>query len=311
MIKLGFSDMPLNFDVHNNFLTDILKKYNKKYVITDQPDFLLHSCYGNRHHSFDNCVKIFWTVEPIAPDFNRCDYAVGFETMAYGDRYCKRPYWLFEKHPNRSLIDDEFAVDRKFCNFVYSNDSRGEGTVLRKMFAKKLMEYKRVDCPGKVLNNMRDAISPREGNWRVGKIAFIKDYKFTIAFENSAYHGYTTEKLMEPYEANSVPIYWGNPDVLKDFNEKSFIYCNGKNLDEVVEQIKMLDQNDELYLKMLHENPMKASFVDDEMEKLEKFFLNIFEKGNKPYPKDPLGYVKVMEPKEEGIISRQWRKLCR
>ncbi len=304
MIKLGFCDMPRNFDVENNFLTDILEKNNVEYIITSKPDFLIYSCYGSSHYEFQDCVKIFWTVEPIVPDFNICDYAVGFEQLEFGERYCKRPYWLDEKMPNRNLINDNDALNRKFCNFIYSNEDNGIGTILRKEFALKLMNYKHVDCPGKVLNNMQGAITPREGDWRNGKLEFIKNYKFTIAFENSMYLGYTTEKLMEPYQVNSIPIYWGNPDVLKDFNEKSMILCNGKNFDEVIEKIKQLDQDDDLYLQMLHEQPMNASFVDDEREKLEKFFLNIFEKGNAPFNKDPLGYIEKMAKKEPTIMKK-------
>ena len=55
------------------------------------------------------------------------------------------------------------------------------------------------------------------------KIDFIMDHKFTIAFENSSYPGYTTEKIFEPMLVNSIPLYWGNPLVDRDFNTKSFL----------------------------------------------------------------------------------------
>src|SRR5207249_8371440 len=43
------------------------------------------------------------------------------------------------------------------------------------------------------------------------KRAFISQYKFTIAFENSSYPGYHTEKILDPMMVDSLPIYWGNP----------------------------------------------------------------------------------------------------
>lgn len=33
------------------------------------------------------------------------------------------------------------------------------------------------------------------------------DKYFKIAFENSAYSGYTTGQVMQPYTVNSIPIY--------------------------------------------------------------------------------------------------------
>ena len=38
----------------------------------------------------------------------------------------------------------------------------------------------------------------------------------TIAFENSSFPGYTTEKIFEPMLEGSIPIYWGNPRVDED-----------------------------------------------------------------------------------------------
>jgi len=55
------------------------------------------------------------------------------------------------------------------------------------------------------------------------KINFIKNYKFTIAFENSTSPGYTTEKLWQPMLSGSVPVYWGNPEVDRMFNTRSFV----------------------------------------------------------------------------------------
>ena len=68
------------------------------------------------------------------------------------------------------------------------------------------------------------------GSWRnnVGgmidnKIQFIAGYKFNLALENSRLQGYVTEKILEPLAASTVPLYWGAPDVCKDFNSDAFI----------------------------------------------------------------------------------------
>ena len=55
------------------------------------------------------------------------------------------------------------------------------------------------------------------------KLAFISEYKFVIAFENSSYPGYTTEKILDPFLVCSIPVYWGNPLIENDFNKMAFL----------------------------------------------------------------------------------------
>lgn len=296
MIKINFCDMYRDFDRNDNWYLDLIRKHFDGYEISEKPDFLIYSVFGTDHLKYDNCVKVFVSGEAIAPDFNQCDYASTFDRITFGDRYFRRPVWLDEEYPKQPLMTDEEALNRRFCNFVYSNDTKGPGAVLRKEFAKKLMQYKQVDCPGKVLHNMDDAIDERFGDWRKSKTAFLRQYKFTIAFENSAYDGYTTEKMTQPLSAGSVPIYWGNPTVTTDFNPEAFVNANGmeEKLDELVKRIIELDKDDEAYLKMIHTKPMQDSFDFDEMKHYEEFFVNIFRKGNKPYVKDPLLFAKRM-----------------
>lgn len=45
-----------------------------------------------------------------------------------------------------------------------------------------------------------------------------------------------------------MPIYWGNPDIEKDFNGAAFINCHRfDNFDQVVEKVIELDNNDALW----------------------------------------------------------------
>lgn len=290
VIKVKICSFWSKFNIEDNLLINTLKqRYNV--VFSDEPDFLFYSVFGSEFKNYSNCVKIFYTEENITPIFNDCDYAIGFDYINFEDRYMRLPLdsqVLKPEIQNREGLSDDLAK-RKFCNFVYSNPDSGEGALIRIDFCKELAKYKHVDCPGKILNNMKNDIIKRyDDNWRKGKIEFINNYKFTIAFENSSSNGYTTEKLIQPFLANSIPIYWGNPEVVRDFNPKAFINCNDyKNFDEIIEKIKELDNNDELYLEMLKQPPMQIDYKFDKQEQLEKFLFNIIEKGNKPFNKNP------------------------
>jgi len=297
-IGINFCDMSRDFDVNNNMFVKALINNNIEYYISDKPKILFYSVFGNRHNLYRDCVKVFYTGEPIAPDFNECDYAIGFDKIEFGNRYMRRPLWF----PDESIIkpieiSDEKALNRKFCNFIYSNDKDGNAVKLRTEFAKKLMEYKHIDCPGRVLNNMKSDLLARENrDWTKSKVEFIADYKFTIAFENSSYNGYTTEKMLNPLSAKSVPIYWGNPEVEEDFNSEAFINANGyeDRLDELVKKVIELDNNDEAYLKMLHANPMKDDYDINEREGFDRFIADIVSNSKKEFAKDPLNFRKRM-----------------
>lgn len=127
---------------------------------------------------------------------------------------------------------------------------------------------------------MKNSINARDGvDWVQGKMDFISNYKFTIAFENNIFRGYTTEKLYQPFQVNSIPIYSGNPDVLEDYNPKAFInVADYKNFDEVIEKVIELDNNDELYMQMLRE-PVYCREIDYD-KKLEEFLYHVVKQGN-------------------------------
>lgn len=248
--------------------------------LSDDPDYLIYSVYGEEHLKYDNCIKIFYTGENLVPDFNLCDYAVGFEWMTYQDRYFRSPiyftpprraalYMCKEKH----LHVDEFLKKKEsFCSFVYSN---ANADPFREQLLDKLSEYKKVNSGGRTRNNIGIVIP----NGVEGKLAFQKKHLFSIACENSTHSGYVTEKLIESFAAGTVPIYWGDPDVKKIFNPKAFICVSDfENLDKLVEYVKIVDENPELYKKILAE----PAFLDDQhiekhLAEFDKWLCHIFE----------------------------------
>lgn len=243
-IKIQFTDFWDVFDVNDNFIMDALKK-NFDVEISDNPDFVFCSIFGRKHLKYD-CAKIYYTGENIAPDFNLVDYAMGFPEIDFYDRYLRLPHYVLypracELAAKKPSMTDDFYLNRKFCNYVISNavsaDERG-------IMINKLNEYKLVDSGGRYNNNVGGPVKD--------KLEFAKGYKFSLAFENSGSRGYTTEKIMEAFASETVPIYWGNPDIAKEFNPKAFINCHDfASFDEALEFVKKVDADDELYLQMV------------------------------------------------------------
>lgn len=290
-LKINFTDMWGGFNPHNNLFTSFLQK-EYEIEISDNPDFLIYSCFGSRHVTFSNCVKIFYAYENVFPNFSECDYSLTLIDLQCQNRHLRLTEPIYK--PQFTEKDREWLTKRKFCNFISSRLAPGsediyDGTSLRPEFVTKLSSYKKVDCPGKVCNNMKDAIEPLEfgsgRDWRSAKYDFLKKYKFTLAIENTAMPGYISEKLYDPIRIGSVPIYWGDPDIARTFNPKAIVNCHDfPSFDAVVKYVKYLDTHDDDYMTMLLAPPMAMGYRPFEHD-MQKFILEIVAKGNHPRPK--------------------------
>jgi hypothetical protein len=163
--------------------------------------------------------------------------------------------------------------DRKFCNFLVSN---GAATEFRVQFFKELSKSKHVDSGGGFMNNVGGKIS--------NKYAWQAEYKFSLCFENSSTSGYLTEKLIEAYASNTVPIYWGDPDAfgkLSDgksgINAKAVIWVDVNNISQTIAHILDVDSDEDRYMAYLNE-PL---FLEEDhaaifTNKLAAFLFSIF-----------------------------------
>ena len=65
-------------------------------------------------------------------------------------------------------------------------------------------------------------------------------------------------------------------------------------MDELVKRVIELDNDDDAYMDMLNAYPMTENYDPEEMQQLKLFLKNVFTKGNRPFDKDPRGFVKRM-----------------
>lgn len=79
----------------------------------------------------------------------------------------------------------------------------------RNDYAKELMRHIEVHSYGRKLNNRKLVVDRGVAT----KMETIRDYHFTVAFENAIAPDYVTEKLFQPLAAGSVPLYLGAPNV--------------------------------------------------------------------------------------------------
>ena len=280
-IRIKFCDWYAGYNERTHWLGKILMKYYDVEFCDDNPDYVFFSAFGYEHLNYD-CVKIYYTAEDLTPDFNLCDYAIGFDYITFEDRYLRFPLYCaqpgFEDATKKHLFtEDDLKNKTEFCEFIVSN---AKGTPLRTEFFHKLSEYKKVNSGGKYLNNIGAPLD--------SKTEFQKKHKFSIVFENGSHRGYTTEKIIHAFEAQEIPIYWGDPTISSQFNPKSFINANDyDNLDDVVKRVIEIDNDEELYRSILSEPIFVGGITPDEykFEALENYLKYVFDQPLEKAPR--------------------------
>jgi len=248
-------------------------QYN--FVINDRdPDVVFYSVYGYHAKVNERAVRVLFCGEPgdwfaagakVKPGDPSVTEAGFFHyglTMAAENTHPNHIYMplmclhlhLYNRGPQDLVRTGEPPPQKDFfCDFIYSNGN----SQVRIDFFKKLSAYRRVESPGAVEHNR-----PFLAWGYPAKQAFQSRCKFSIAFENTYFPGYTSEKLSDPLVARSVPIYSGNPRVDEICSPHSFINADKfASHEEAIEYIKRVDQDEALYRSYIEEPPFIGNQV--------------------------------------------------
>ena len=250
----------------------------------ENPDYLLYATFGceNVLNKYNNTIKIAFFTENQLPDLNYADYAVGLGHINHLDRFFTFPYFVYELNVRNIQIKDfeiirnetlNSEIRKKFCAAVITNP-----VGFRLNFLKELNKYKQIDMGGRFRNNV--------GGHVKNKIKFLKDYKFSLAMENSEADGYTTEKIIDAFLAGTIPIYYGDYMVDDYINPKTYILIRDyRDMKKKIDYIKKIDNDDNLYRSILKEKVfIDDFFVDNIINERKKYLLHIFEQ-KKEYAK--------------------------
>jgi hypothetical protein len=263
-IKIAFSDFWGGFNPSKNFWVTLFDDLNIPYeIVSDNSNLLISSCFGFSWVNKKSDKKIFWTgenwyrMDAELPQLNNKSILSIFD-MVYSFDYNEKPnhyrlplylidYLDYLNNGNLVKFDslrkkDKNSLyksfkDKKFCTFTQSNGS----CEFRNMYFEQLNFIEKVDSFGSLFNNTGEILD------RNGKIEKSKNYKFSLSFENSEYVGYITEKIMDAFRSDIIPIYWGGSGVEKEFNANSFINVHEKGVDKSLDVIKNMDKDFDLY----------------------------------------------------------------
>jgi alpha(1,3/1,4) fucosyltransferase len=271
-LKIAFTDFWPEWNVED-FITPILKeKYN---VIIDQknPDVLFHSIFNRMNDTPKyKCKKVLILAENWRASQFKSHYSISFDPTS--DTNFRLPlwqmYWLLKPELKDRLFDKKKHESfERFCAFTVSNPYNGT----RNNHFDQLSQYKRVHSYGKVRMNdfgLKKASAGRY--WRDAKDEFFLQHphKFMMTYENTSYPWYCTEKIMDGFLAGSIPLYWGDPKVVVDWNLDAFVNVQKLGF-SWVDAVKKIDQDNSLFNDIYNAPVFKEDQKKKHLENLEEF----------------------------------------
>lgn len=294
-IKLGQINFPGadngNFAL-NDLINDLNKisiiKYEIGYPLIEQCNIVFYPTYGDLE--LINKIKgkpllIFWTYEHLCKNSDNDEYdpykfykrnnlSIGFYDDCDDNLFF--PYFvLYLKSMIYVLENNKKTKNKtKFCTFCASNKNIYHAQFRTDFVEYVSNKYKEITCCGKVLNNTNNELLPQN---HLEASIYHNPYKFNLCFENHESSGnfsYITEKIVMAYIYNVIPIYWGSDRITEWFNPLSFINCNGLSYEQMLNEIKNIDNDDNKYQYMLFQKPMREDPYDVYIyfiKKLDKF----------------------------------------
>jgi hypothetical protein len=157
---------------------------------------------------------------------------------------------------NRPKID---TISQNFCSFIVSNP---KCEVRNKLF-ERLNNYKKVNSMGGYSNNVGEQI--RYPYWSQDYFNVIGSHKFMICCENTKMETYSTEKIVNPYLARTIPIYWGSHNIKNIFNPDSMLFLEDETeeaFENLIQKIIELDNDDQKYLEFIN----RPTFTEDNIK---------------------------------------------
>jgi hypothetical protein len=211
-----------------------------------------------------NSEFVIWlTGENLRPPLTekRYHHFLSFDEDEFGGMNTYFPIIYFSLNPYSEINYNRLGIaystlqllNRRKLLFTKNRSRRAciisSSSAHREAAVQTLRKYMQVDVYGK----MGD-IPVKE------KYSVARNYEFMICFENDLYPGYVTEKLVEAYVCETVPLYWGDLGRHNEYiNTRSFINLfDFSQIEEWAYTIASMTDDDywELYSEpLLHKIP--------------------------------------------------------
>lgn len=267
-LNLSFCDFWPNFDPRSNFFVWALEPhYDIKIVhpYCGAADLLVFSVFGSGHVHARSRKRICFIGENVRPNLEAADLTMSFDFLD-DPRHVRFPLWIFytdvfgkDPDPEHVPLSVLTSESRKF------SDGQSDAVMMLASnpcgFRLSLWPKLRESLGDRAVSLGRVCHTPGAPEVPVGdKFAYVNRYKLNLAIENSRHPGYTTEKILQAYAGNAIPVYHGDPRVEVDFNPRSFLNINDMTEEQAAAAISELLNDPEAMEAMLSERPLAREF---------------------------------------------------
>jgi hypothetical protein len=242
---IGFFEMLLTKTKLNNF--EITYDINKANILLEagNPDEKIHNCKKWKY-------KINFIGEPALPKHEKYDLVLTSVNniknvidlpLSVAYIHCNNFLPILY---NRPIVTN---VPNNFCTFIVSNPKCD----IRNKIFERVNKYKKVNSMGRFENNNGQII--QYPYWSREFFNVLGSHKFMICFENTKMETYSTEKIVNPYLARTIPIYWGSHNIKNFFNIDSMLFLEDEteeSIEKLINKIIELDNDDQKYLNFVN-----------------------------------------------------------
>jgi len=280
-MKVRFNWFTADFDKKNNFLLDALLLHFENVSVTSSRfancdiEFIAvtkplphqHVARANRIYSnvphgqadisllyptafhpktWNSERRIWYGVENLRPPFqDDIDAALSFEQDPLGGYNAYFPPWYELSGLQKPFLNRRVGVT------IWAPNLLKERSLIRtkKKFAcaflgkpdqTRFWAIKELSRIGQV-----DVFGPLVGRPIPNKREIAKEYKFMLCFENDLYPGYVSEKPLEAYLSETVPLYWGDLGSDDSINRLSLINLREfENMEQWISAIQNLTESE-------------------------------------------------------------------
>jgi len=233
-----------------NYITD--KNFDPELIITHEEDYdalLVFNAY-DRNKIRVSKEKVFGFIMEPSWSYN-WDKSIGdyCGKVFFHDLSLVPTYQSFIEHPSMMLyhstnflneFESNFPKTKRISMVVRNFGGYGENQLyhLRMNLVHSILQ---TDLPIDIYGKNWHSIDSRIKGEVINKSDALKDYEFSIAIENSREKGYVSEKFFDCILCDTVPIYFGAPNV-QEVYPNAFINLDTSN---AISQLSQILKNQE------------------------------------------------------------------
>lgn len=230
-LKISFTNFWPGFDPQSNFFLYVISRSTTRsieVVETTEADLVITSCFPNKKipkipKSRNAKTNWFYTGENLRPNFEKYNANFSFDFSDRSNAFRLPLWWMYldwtldpdSPHLDESRINPYVLHLPRDVRRVPQNTVSafiGKMTNLRRSTIELMPQIYEFNGFGSAFNNP----SPP-------KIRFIGKFGYNLCFENSYFPGYHTEKLLQAWVMESIPLYFGAKTVSLDFQTQCFL----------------------------------------------------------------------------------------